>query len=213
MKAASPVELDRARDRLAAVGSIASLVVHRGRNRLATLRAALELLAEGLEANLSAEYRNTLLRELDDFIGEFNFAADLIRTETGPPGEVSVQELIEEAAAAFGPHAALACQYGHRRDRIFVDRRLLRLALLNLLRHAADARPGRPAAQLGLRTSEVGDGLEIAVSASRPVALRAGDAESSGLAWSLCRDAMLLLGGSVEAGAPAEPGSFRLRLG
>ena len=225
---ATPAELARARDRLEAFGSLAGIVVHRGRNRLSTLRAALELIEAGLEANLSAEYRSTLLRELDAFIAEFNFGADLLRWEGPAPAAVSLQEVVEEAAAVFRPHAAragvaLACACGHACDRAVSDRRLLRLALLQVLRHCGEGLAGR-AGRIELRTA--GDAAEWRIDVAddgpgvpghlhdrlweepSPEAKGSG----SGFGLVLCRDALRLLGGSAAYLTPrGRPGAhFRL---
>ncbi len=216
------------RDRLAAVGSIASIVSHGARNRLATLRGALELLQAGFDRDLTPEYREMLLREFDEFIGDFNLGIDMIRSDVGPIQEASAREIVEDAAKLFGPRAAragvdLSVSLGHGKDRISADRRLLRLALLNLLRNAEEALAGATSPRVALRTMNEGEWLHVEVADNGPGVPAAihdllfqenasGRAEGAGLGLSLCRDAMALMGGSVAYLTPrGRPGAvFRL---
>ena len=225
----TPVELAQARDRLAAIGSMASIVTHQARNRLATLRAALELLADGLEAHLSQEYRDTLLRELDDFVGEFDLGADMVRCDFGVPGPFSVRDTVEEIADAFRPYAAregvaVECAFAHTFESICADRLLLRLALLNLMRNSAQALRGNRSGRITLRTSndsslvhfdleDNGPGVPVRFFPRFLLAPNPGD-NAAGLGLVVCRDAMLLMRGSIRyLTPPGEPGArFRLSL-
>jgi signal transduction histidine kinase len=201
-----------ARDRLEAVAYVASLIGHDARNRLASVRAALELIEAGLEANLTPEYRASLLRELDVFIGDFNLGLEMIRCHCGAPEPVSVREVVEEAVNTFRPHAGrggatVTTVFAHAVDNLRVDRRLLRLTLLNLMRNAAEALAGTPGPRIVLRTATRADRLEIDVEDNgRGVPegmrdrlfLRAADGESgAGLGLSLCRDAAAVMRGSL----------------
>jgi signal transduction histidine kinase len=209
-----------AADRLAAVAYIASLVGHEARNQLATLRAALELIDAGLEANLSPEYRATLLRELDQFIGDFNLGLDMIRCDRAVPEPVGVRELVAEAVEAIRPLAArsgirIEPTFGHRIDLIRTDRRLLRVTLLNLLRNAAEALAGGKAApRINLRTTDEPGWLHVEIEDNGPgvpadmrerlfLRLDHDRRAGAGLGLSLCRDAMVLLGGSIRQVNPA----------
>jgi signal transduction histidine kinase len=226
---ATPAELSRARHRLAAIGSMASIVTHQARNRLATLRAALELLADGLEGHLSREYRATLLRELDDFVGEFNLGADMVRCDFGAPGPFSVSDEMEEIANAFRPYAdreglALECAYAHTFESICADRRLLRLALLNLMRNSAQALRGNQAGRIILRTGNDSRFIHFDVEDNGPgvpprhyprfLLEPAPEDNAAGLGLVVCRDAMLLMRGSIGyLTQPGEAGArFRLSL-
>jgi signal transduction histidine kinase len=216
-----------ARDRLAAVAFVASLISHDARNRLASVRAALELIEAGLEANLTPEYRAALLRELDDFIGDFNLGLEMVRCHQGTPEPVSVRDVVAEAVSTFQPYASrsgvkVTAVFAHAVDVIRIDRRLLRLTLLNLMRNAAEALAGIPRPRIVLRTSGRGDTLGIEVEDNGPGVpekrhdsffLRASDTESgAGLGLSLCRDAVAVMGGSISYITPkGRPGAcFRV---
>jgi signal transduction histidine kinase len=151
----------RARDQLEAAGAVAALLGHRARNRLASIRAALELLEAGLEANLSAEHRASLLAEMDALIGDFNLGLDLIRCTPGSPEPLSAREEAEAAIAVYSrgaPRAPLAVEtrFAPEADSVRADRRLLRLILLNLLRNAAQAQAARPAPRARLTSAADG---------------------------------------------------------
>ena len=213
-----------ARERMAAVGYIASLVGHEARNRLATVRAALEIIAAGLEANLSPEYRAMLLQEMDGFIGDFNLGLDMMRCDLVKVEECSVRELVGEAVDAFLPVATrsgirLATALSQPAARIRTDRRLLRNSLLNLLRNALEALPGTPEARIEVRAAEAPGLLQFEVEDNGPgvpaelreqlfLRLDRGSRGGTGFGLSLCRDAMVLLGGSVRlAPAGGRPGA------
>jgi signal transduction histidine kinase len=201
-----------ARDRLAAVAFVASLISHDARNRLASVRSALELIEAGLEGNLSAEYRASLLREFNDFIGDFNLGLEMIRCHGGPEERASVRAIVGEAVETFRPYASrsgieIATEFGHADDAIRIDRRLLRLTLLNLMRNAAEAMEGTPVPRIVLRTADEGGWLHLEVEDNGPGVpakihdkffLRAADtASGAGLGLSLCRDALVVMGGSI----------------
>jgi signal transduction histidine kinase len=201
-----------ARDRLAAVAFVASLISHDARNRLASIRSALELIEAGLEANLSAEYRASLLREFNDFIGDFNLGLEMIRCHRGTEEPASVREMVGEAVETFRPHASrcgieVTTDFSHTADTIRIDRRLLRLTLLNLMRNAAEALDGIAAPRIALRTANEGSWLHLEVEDNGPgvpakihdrFLLRAADtATGAGLGLSLCRDALVVMGGSI----------------
>ena len=219
-----------ARDRLAAVGSIASLIGHEARNRLALLRAALELLQAGLEENLSPEFRATLLRELDEFIGDFNLGLDMVGCECGATEQVSIRAVVADAIGLIGPVAARAGiriqpHFGHTVDAVQTDRRLFRLVLLNLLRNATEALSGTAGPRIDLRTTAADGWLYLEIEDNGPgvpaekrerLFLRrpSDDEGSAGLGLSLCRDAMVVLRGSVRhVTPPGRPGAcFRVSL-
>jgi two-component system, NtrC family, C4-dicarboxylate transport sensor histidine kinase DctB len=221
---------DRARERLAAVGYIASLIGHEARNRLANLRAALELIHAGLEAHLSPEYRAALLRELEEFIGDFNLGLDMVRSDWGAAGPASVRDLVTEVLEEAKPRAAragvrLAPVLGHATDEIRTDRRLLRITLLNLLRNALEALAGQADGRIEVRTTDAPGWLHLEVEDNGrgvPPDLReriflrldTRDGAGAGLGLSLCRDAMVVLGGSVTlVTAPGQLGAcFRISI-
>ena len=216
-----------ARERLAAVGFMASLVSHRARNQLSTIRAALELLEAGLERNLSAEYRSTLLRELDALVCDFNLGVDMVRCDFGPLEALASREVVAGAFEAFAPYAerrgvALEWPADTGPDALVADRRLVRLVLLNLLRNAAQACEGRPSGRVRVRTEISGGRSVIWVEDNGP-GIAAGLRDrlllepvsgwgGAGLGLLLCRDAMIVMEGSIQCASPkgAPGGLFRL---
>ena len=215
----SPDEaIARARDRIAAVGSIASLVSHEVRNRLATVRAALELLEAGMERHLPPEHRTMLLREFDAFIGDFNLGVDMLRGNLGAAETLSARETIGSALESFGPPAGrrgvlLAPRYGHARDGIRADRRLLRLVILNLIRNSLQALAETAAPRIEVRTADEPDRLRIEVADNGPgvnprvlkdlwIDPGRGREDSAGMGLILCRDAMTVMRGSIAYAAP-----------
>lgn len=218
-----------ARDRLAAVAFVASLISHEARNRLASVRAALELIEAGLEANLTPEYRAALLRELDDFIGDFNLGLEMVRCHSGTKELVSIRDVVGESVATFGAFASrsgikINTVFAHATDTLQVDRRLLRLTLLNLMRNAAEALASTPRPRIVLRTANRGEWLTIEVEDNGPgvpenlhdrFLARAGDTESgAGLGLSLCRDAVVVMQGELRYLTPkGKPGAcFRVSI-
>jgi signal transduction histidine kinase len=225
----NPSDKDRSRDRLDTVGFFASLITHRTRNRLATIRAALEVLEAGREADLSAELRATLVQQMNSVLDDFNLGADMVRCHFGMNETVSVREVADRALADFQPGAGregilVSPAYGSA-DRALADRRLLRLALLNLLRNAADSMAGAERPRIALSTMTQNGWLHIDVEDNgpgvpvemhdrlllEPVAASEG---GSGLGLTLCRDAMTVMGGSIHYLTPKgrAGGHFRLSL-
>lgn len=221
-------EKSRARDRLATVGYFASLISHRARNRLATIRAALELLEAGREADLSPELRSVLVQEMNRVLDDFNLGADMVRCHFGVAEPVGVRELADEALAAFRPRAergriAVATAYGLGAERALADRRLLRQVLLNLLANAAEALTGVGQPRIVLTTAsedgrfhleieDNGPGVPAAIHdrlLREPVA---GGEGRSGLGLTLCRDALLLMDGRIRHLTPKGRSGARFRL-
>ena len=216
-----------ARDRLAAVAFVASLLGHRTRNQLATIRAALELLHAGMEANMPPEYRATLLQEMDALVGDFNLGLDMIRCGYGPLEPIPAREAIEGVIADFEPLAAragarLEARFDPAARTLLGDTRLLRVVLLNLMRNSLQALEGAAAPAIAVRTESAegrcavevednGPGVPAALRGRifiEPVASRGG----AGLGLILCRDAMTVMGGTIrhEALSGAVGARFRL---
>lgn len=215
-----------ARARLAAIGSMASHVGHKARNRLALVRAGLELMNLGGEAALTPEHRAELLAQFDRFLGDFNLGLDLIRCDFGARETGLLRATVEEAGAAYRPHGdttglRIACEHGARPeggDELACDRRLLRLILLNLLRNAHEAgatavtvRTRFGARGVAIETRDDGPGVDPAVLPllfREPVSTWGG----AGLGLCLCADAATLMGGRIRLGRTARGAAFVLRL-
>ena len=216
-----------ARARLAAVGFVASLLGHRARNQLATIRAALELLQAGMEANMPPEYRTMLLREMDALVGDFNLGVDMIRCDFGRLERMPAQEAIEEILAEFGP---IAMRGGVRLERrfdpaggaILADFGLLRLVLLNLLRNSLQALEGAGDPVIAVRTEAAGGRCTVDVEDNGPgvpADLRgrlflepAAGRVGTGLGLVLCRDAMTVMGGTIRHVTLSDAVGARFRL-
>lgn len=202
-----------AKQRLAAVAAVAAHITHSGRNRLAVVRAALELLQARMEDELSDEQRASFLHQLDLFLGDFNLGVDLIRCHEGGRERVSAREAAAEAVEAMrGPAEAagvgLRLALDAEQDEITADRSLLRTVLLNLIRNAMEALPGTPDPRICVRTAAEGKRLRILVEDNGPgispavhdrlfrewVTERRG---AAGIGLVLCRDAMAVMGGSI----------------
>ena len=208
-----------ARDRLAAVAFVASLLGHRARNQLATIRAALELLNAGMEANMPPEYRAALLREMDALIGDFNLGIDTIRCDFGRLQRMPAQEAIGEVLAEFEPFAERAGVRLERRfdpaeGTILADFGLLRLALLNLLRNSLHALGGVAAPVVAVSAVSAGGRCSVEVEDNGPGVpgeLRARlflepvtGWGGTGLGLILCRDAMTVMGGTIRVAGPSK---------
>jgi C4-dicarboxylate-specific signal transduction histidine kinase len=201
-----------ARSRLAAVAFVASLLGHRARNQLATIRAALELLNAGMEANMPPEYRATLLREMDALVGDFNLGIDAIRGEFGCLERMPAREAIDEVLREFAPSAERAGVRLERRfdpagGTVLADAGLLRLVLLNLLRNSLQALGGVAAPVVAVSTESAGGRCAVEVEDNGPgvaAGLRARlfvepvtGWGGTGLGLVLCRDAMTVMGGTI----------------
>lgn len=220
----TPEDPALARDRLSAVAFVASLLGHKARNRLALVRAGLELLEAGCEEALSPEYRKELLNQLDRFLGDFNLGMEMIRCDFGDLELGSLGEMVAESVAAFRPHAdlegiTLRVEGPKEGDELRADRRLLRLVLLNLLRNAQEAGAKTICVQAALTgktatvsVSDDGHGVEEEI---RPklfesaVSTRPG---GTGLGLLLCRDGLAIMGGSIRCVATEKGAQFELTI-
>ncbi|MGH7995946.1 MAG: sensor histidine kinase [Opitutaceae bacterium] len=219
-----------ARQRLAAVAAVSSLITHSGRNRLSVVRAALELLEARLEGDLTDEQRASFLRQIDLFLGEFNLGTEMFRCHEGEVESVSARDVATEALETLRPHAeaagvALEAAYQDDHDDVRADRLLLRMALLNLLRNSLEAARGAPSPRIRLRAEPAGERYHLLVEDNGPGVpadihdrlfkdFVTGRRGTTGLGLTLCRDAMTVMGGSIGLlTAKGEPGAvFRVEL-
>jgi signal transduction histidine kinase len=217
-------------DRLASIGFIASQISHEARNRLDAIRVALELLKAGREQELTPEHRGLLLQEMEAFLMDFAFGLDMARTDIGRISASRARSIIDEVVTIFGPYARrvgiqVEIAFAHETDEILVDRRLLRQALFNLLRNAADALKLTSDPRIILQTSNFGRKLYIDVIDNGPgvasehydrlfAEFNTSKESGTGLGLSLCRDVMALMNGSIHYITPkGKPNAcFRLSL-
>lgn len=211
-----------ARERLAAVGFIASLIGHKARNRLALVRAGLELLALGAEEALTTEHRTELLAQLDRFLGDFNLGIEMIRCDFGYPETGLLGGMVADAVETFRPHAEaagveLVCALAETDERVDLDRRLLRLVLINLLRNAQEA----GAKTIRVSTAFTARGFSVEVhddgpGVSREIAARlfreavSTRSDGTGLGLLLCRDALAAMDGRIRLARTAKGARFVL---
>jgi signal transduction histidine kinase len=222
-------EKQRARDRLATVGFIAALVSHPLRNRMASVRAVLELLEAGMEGNLSAEHRTLVLREFNAFIDDFNLGVEMVRCDFGTLETVSAREILDETLALFRPAAerkgiAIETDFAGGADSVRADRALLRQTVLNLLRNSLQALGATIAPRITLRAGREGDLLWIEVADNGPgvpadiherlfIEAVTGRTGTTGLGLTLCRNAMTLMQGSIRYMTPKGSPGARFRVG
>jgi signal transduction histidine kinase len=217
-------------DRLAAIGFIASQVSHEARNRLDSIRVALELLKAGKESELTPEHRSLLLEELEIFLMDFTIGLDMARTDIGQIAEASACSVIDEAVTLFIAYARnfgihIETEFKHESDEVLVDRRLLRQALFNLFRNAADALKSTPDPRIVLQTSSSSREFLIDVVDNGPgvasdqydrlfIEFNTTKETGTGLGLSLCRDIMALMRGSIRYLTPkgVPHASFRLAM-
>jgi signal transduction histidine kinase len=220
-----------ARQRLASVAAVSSLIIHGGRNRLSVARTALELLQARMEGGLNDEQRASFLQQLDLFLGEFNLGAEMVRCHEGRIEPVFVRETATEALEIVRPFAeragiALEAAYQDGPDKVRADRGLLRVSLLNLLRNAVQALEDSPpgdGARIRLRIAAAGPRCRIEAEDNGPGVPAAlhdrlfkefatGRRGSAGLGLSLCRDAMTVMGGSISYLTPRGERGARFRV-
>jgi len=134
-------------ERLATIGRFASQIAHEIRNPLSSISLNIELLEDELQDS-STEARNLLrsiLRELDrlnDIVGEY------LQFSRFPKPQLKrgrIDDVILDFAKGFKPPASVDFQVGLMDDspEVWLDDRLLRQALENLVRNGAEAISGQ----------------------------------------------------------------------
>lgn len=224
-----------ARRRLATVASVASLILHSGRGRLAVARNALEILQARMEGDLDDEQRSAFLAQMDLFLEEFNLGVEMIRCHDGPLEAVAVEAEIANAIDVVRSRAdrsaiGLEASLGGLPGPVRAVRNLLRVALLNLLRNAIESlESAEPAggAQPRIVVRAIANGTLCRIEVEDngpgvPPALRSrlfreyvtGRKGGTGLGLSLSRDALSAMGGTIAHATPdgSAGALFRLEL-
>jgi len=204
--------------RLAAIGHLASRLQHDGRNRLAVVLAGVELLAEGMEREMTQEHREFILHELEDFIESFNLSLDMARADRCSLVSVDVAPLIPEVSLIADRQlkrfkVTVVCAIEHGMFFAIADARLLKQVLLNLFRNSCQAL-NRSASRvisvtvrrddewLVVSVADTGPGVPAAIIEKMFTPFAASRPDGTGLGLPLCREAMEMMRGRIEYVTP-----------
>lgn len=222
-------ERARARDSLAAVGELSAGIAHEFRNALHTIDGYARLVeretaGEGAGAHAQAIRREA--RETGQVVEEFLRFARPVRVTRAP---VDLRALAREAGSEIAgqfPALGWRIEVPEEACPAEVDAALLRPALQNLLRNAAEAAAGAPGGEVGLRlrrdptsgeclieVSDNGPGIDPRDLPHLFTPFFTTKERGSGLGLPLARKAILAHDGEIEVEpAPGSGSVFRVRL-
>ena len=216
-------------DRLATVGFLASKIRHEDRNRLDSIRAGLELLKLGRESDMDQEHRELLHQTVEEFAHDFNLSLDLARPDFGHIDVASAHAMIRDSIGVFAPLArsktvTIETLFTEGPDIVKIDRRLLRQVLLNLIRNATEAVGSTPGSKITIKTStadavfliEVADngpGVPAAIHDQLFSDFCTTKPTGTGIGLSICRDALSLMGGTINYLTPKGEPHGRFMIG
>ena len=205
---------------LALVGFLASQFRHQARNQLEAIRAALEMLDRGMEDAIDKDHRALLLREVDELISDFNVMLDLARPDYDSlkPIPVLFPDVVRDVIGALTPMArragvTLETNIDPEASEVLADRRLLKQALINLVRNAIQALASTPGPQVVIGTRPNGTRVEIDVADNGPgvpatifddifTTFTTTKFTGTGLGLSICRNAVSMMGGTIDYVTP-----------
>jgi signal transduction histidine kinase len=202
-------------NRLAIVGFMASQFRHEARNRMESIIAALELLAEGQEAALTDEHRQLLLKEARSFSDDQEMALAMARPDAGdaPIGPMRVGAMLQNLLSGFSHIATQAgvkvkfqapaldlCALGNEK--------LLRQVVLNLLRNSVQALESTPAPAITITMTTDDDVLQLEIRDNGPGVnpvihdqlfqpFATSKKGGTGIGLSICTDAMGMMNGGI----------------
>jgi len=150
------------KNNLESLGEMSAGLAHEFKNAIATLQGYAQLL-QSLELNDKAQVAaGSLLNEVRNLSGMVTAFLNFARPQPLQLEQVSLAELIDDCAAELAPvFQELNVQLivdAEKAQAVQADERMLRLALLNLMRNAAEANPGgRVYVRTALESIEVRD--------------------------------------------------------
>ena len=163
------------KNNLESLGEMSAGLAHEFKNAIATLQGYAQLL-QSLDLNDKAEAAAaSLLNEVRNLSGMVTAFLNFARPQPLQLEQVSVSELIDDCATELAPvfqesNVRLIVE-SEKRVTVQADERMLRLALLNLMRNGAEANPG---GTVQVRTALENDGVVIEVRDHGP-GISAGD--------------------------------------
>lgn len=201
-------------DRMATVGFLASQISHESRNRLDAIIASLKLLKDGNVDDITQEHRELLHISALEFAADLNRNLDMARAEMGVFEYANAHVIIEEAIAFFSmPNRSnnllIRKIFCSDSAMVYVDARIVRQVLHNLLRNASDAISDLPGPAITIRTTSTGDVFRIEVEdngSGVPADIHdqlftefcTTKPSGTGLGLSFCRDSLAIVNGSIE---------------
>jgi signal transduction histidine kinase len=218
------------RERLAAMGELVSYVAHNIRNPLAGIRSLAESCLRRMPADapLRREHEEIVvaIERMQRWMRELEHSCKPLEIE---PGEVAIDELIDNVIAVFRPMAERRridlCRNGDGRGRsVCVDERHFEQAVAAVVGNAIEAAGERGRVTIGFQVRDDSDGWSLYVSDSGkgvPAELRqrifhptfSTKREGQGLGLTMARKIAELHGGQLELESPASGGAlFRFTL-
>lgn len=157
------------KENLAALGEMAAGIAHEFKNALATISGYAQMLEAGGDPAETAENARRILTEtraLAHVVTEFLRFARPLEYE---PGEVELGPLVERVVEEIREAApAVAISVAGSFGAVSGDEGLLRQALLNLMRNAAEAVAGRPDGRVEINGGTSGAGQVVVVADNGP---------------------------------------------
>lgn len=207
------------KENLAALGEMAAGIAHEFKNALATISGYAQMLAAGGDPAEAAENARRILAEtraLAHVVTEFLRFARPLEYEAG---EVELGPVVERVVAEIGEGApGVAITVSGSFGAVSGDEGLLRQALLNLVRNAAEAVAGRADARVEITGAASGAGQVIVVADNGPglaedalgklfLPFFTTKAQGTGLGLAVVQKIALQHGGAVEARNRPEGGA------
>lgn len=157
------------KNNLESLGEMSAGLAHEFKNAIATLQGYAQLL-QSLELNDKAQVAaGSLLNEVRNLSGMVTAFLNFARPQPLQLEQVSLAELIDDCAAELAPvfqelNVELIVD-AEKAQAVQADERMLRLALLNLMRNAAEANPGGKvyvtAALESIEVRDTGTGIPV----------------------------------------------------
>jgi signal transduction histidine kinase len=208
----------RARDRLVALGEMASGLAHEIRNPLAAIRGSLALLEEGTTAEDSAVFRQVVVEEIQRLDRVVESFLDYARPSTRRQQLADVGKFIKTCATAVArglqrPDVKLHLDAEPELPELEVDAAQLERVIANVVQNAYQALEGPGNVRIAIRSEPTADArdawIEINVSDDGPgmdeatldrafVPFFTTRERGTGLGLALCERVLRAQGGSIE---------------